>query len=188
MSSFQIAIIGEGGVGKSAMTIQFIQSTFCDEYDPTIEDSYRKQVQVDGEVCVIDIIDTAGQEEYACMRGQYMRGVDGYIVVYSVASRSSFEGVDSFRDEIRRARDEDDSIPMVLVANKCDIRGSERQVMAEEGSQKALQWRCAFLESSAKTRTNIDEAFFSTVRQIRQAQAKAGKVDKKKKRNGCTLF
>lgn len=53
-----------GGVGKSALTIQLIQNHFVDEYDPTIEDSYRKQVVIDGETCLLDILDTAGQEEY----------------------------------------------------------------------------------------------------------------------------
>ena len=51
-----------GGVGKSALTIQLIQNHFVDEYDPTIEDSYRKQVVIDGETCLLDILDTAGQE------------------------------------------------------------------------------------------------------------------------------
>jgi hypothetical protein len=63
-------VVGGGGVGKSALTIQFIQKHFVEEYDPTIEDSYRKQVTIDGEACLLDILDTAGQEEYASMRDQ----------------------------------------------------------------------------------------------------------------------
>jgi GTPase KRas protein len=55
------------GVGKSALTIQFIQSHFVDEYDPTIEDSYRKQCVIDEEVALLDVLDTAGQEEYSCV-------------------------------------------------------------------------------------------------------------------------
>ena len=57
-----------GGVGKSALTIQLIQNHFVEEYDPTIEDSYRKQVVIDGETCLLDILDTAGQEEYSATR------------------------------------------------------------------------------------------------------------------------
>jgi small GTP-binding protein len=86
--SYRIGVVGEGGVGKSALTMQFIQKFFLDEYDPTIEDSYRKQIQVDGEVCHLDILDTAGQEEYSCMRNQYMRGMDGFLIVYSITSRA----------------------------------------------------------------------------------------------------
>lgn len=80
------------GVGKSALTIQFIQSHFVDEYDPTIEDSYRKQCQIDAEPALLDVLDTAGQEEYSAMREQYMRTGEGFLLVYSITSRNSFEG------------------------------------------------------------------------------------------------
>jgi GTPase KRas len=69
---YKIVIVGGGGVGKSALTIQFIQSQFVDEYDPTIEDSYRKQCDIDGQVSILDILDTAGQEEYSAMRGSLL--------------------------------------------------------------------------------------------------------------------
>ncbi|KAJ8325798.1 Ras GTPase [Batrachochytrium dendrobatidis] len=68
MREFKLVVVGGGGVGKSALTIQFIQEHFVDEYDPTIEDSYRKQTVVDGEVAMLDVLDTAGQEEYSAMR------------------------------------------------------------------------------------------------------------------------
>ncbi|PVU87385.1 hypothetical protein BB560_006499, partial [Smittium megazygosporum] len=61
---YKLVVVGGGGVGKSALTIQFIQSHFVDEYDPTIEDSYRKQCVIDGETALLDVLDTAGQEEY----------------------------------------------------------------------------------------------------------------------------
>ncbi|KAH7970207.1 hypothetical protein HPB49_000859 [Dermacentor silvarum] len=64
MTEYKLVVVGAGGVGKSALTIQLIQNHFVDEYDPTIEDSYRKQVVIDGETCLLDILDTAGQEEY----------------------------------------------------------------------------------------------------------------------------
>ncbi|CEI96969.1 Putative Ras-like protein 2 [Rhizopus microsporus] len=61
---YKLVMVGGGGVGKSALTIQFIQSHFVDEYDPTIEDSYRKQCIIDSETALLDVLDTAGQEEY----------------------------------------------------------------------------------------------------------------------------
>lgn len=101
-----------GGVGKSALTIQLIQNHFVDEYDPTIEDSYRKQVVIDGETCLLDILDTAGQEEYSAMRDQYMRTGEGFLCVFAIDNMKSFEDIESYRGQIRRVKDADD-IPMI---------------------------------------------------------------------------
>lgn len=101
-----------GGVGKSALTIQLIQNHFVDEYDPTIEDSYRKQVVIDGETCLLDILDTAGQEEYSAMRDQYMRTGEGFLCVFAIDNIKSFEDIESYRGQIRRVKDADD-IPMI---------------------------------------------------------------------------
>jgi small GTP-binding protein len=64
MIEYKLVVVGTGGVGKSALTIQLINHMFMDDYDPTIEDSYRKQVEIDGTTCLLDILDTAGQEEF----------------------------------------------------------------------------------------------------------------------------
>ena len=101
-----------GGVGKSALTIQFVQSTFIEEYDPTIEDSYKKLVVIDGETCRLDILDTAGQEEYSAMRDQYMRTGDGFLCVFAIDNMKSFEDIELYRGLIRRVKDADD-IPMI---------------------------------------------------------------------------
>ncbi|XP_061555598.1 GTPase KRas isoform X2 [Phycodurus eques] len=93
MTEYKLVVVGAGGVGKSALTIQLIQNHFVDEYDPTIEDSYRKQVVIDGETCLLDILDTAGQEEYSAMRDQYMRTGEGFLCVYAINNTKSFEDV-----------------------------------------------------------------------------------------------
>ncbi|CAF89306.1 unnamed protein product, partial [Tetraodon nigroviridis] len=69
----------------------------CDEYDPTIEDSYRKQVVIDGETCLLDILDTAGQEEYSAMRDQYMRTGEGFLCVFAINNTKSFEDIHQYR-------------------------------------------------------------------------------------------
>ena len=107
-----------GGVGKSALTIQLIQNQFEEEYDPTIEDSYRKQVVIDGETCRLDILDTAGLEEYSSMRD--MRAGEGFLIVFAVNNPESFEAISQYREQIKRVK-EVEEVPMVIVANKCDL-------------------------------------------------------------------
>merc|ERR1711939_1283746 len=121
---YKLVVVG-GGVGKSALTIQFIQSHFVDEYDPTIEDSYRKQCPIDEEVALLDVLDTAGQEEYSAMREQYMRTGEGFLLVYSITSRNSFEEISQFHQQILRVKDRD-YFPVIVVANKADLE-FERQ-------------------------------------------------------------
>ncbi|KAI9358597.1 hypothetical protein DFJ73DRAFT_144968 [Zopfochytrium polystomum] len=162
---YKIVVVGGGGVGKSALTIQFIQSQFVDEYDPTIEDSYRKQCQIDSEFSILDVLDTAGQEEYSAMREQYMRSGEGFLLVYSITSRSSFDEIFQFHAQILRVKDRD-WFPVVLVGNKADLE-SERQVGIAEGRDAARSFQCTFLETSARHRVNVDEAFYALIRSIR---------------------
>jgi len=166
LREYKLVVVGGGGVGKSALTIQFIQSHFVDEYDPTIEDSYRKQCVIDDEVALLDVLDTAGQEEYSAMREQYMRTGEGFLLVYSITSRNSFEEISTFHSQILRVKDKD-YFPVVVVANKCDLE-YERQVGGHEGRELAQHFGCRFIETSAKQRINVDEAFSNLVREIRK--------------------
>ncbi|KAK6539765.1 Ras GTPase [Orbilia ellipsospora] len=163
---YKLVVVGGGGVGKSCLTIQLIQSHFVDEYDPTIEDSYRKQCNVDDEVALLDVLDTAGQEEYSAMREQYMRTGEGFILVYSITSRTSFEEISQFQSQILRVKDKD-FFPLVVVGNKCDLE-TDRQVSTQEGRSLAESFGCPFMETSAKARINVDECFYELVREIRK--------------------
>ncbi|KAJ3435814.1 ras-like protein rasd [Anaeramoeba flamelloides] len=186
MTEYKLVVVGGGGVGKSALTIQLVQSHFVDEYDPTIEDSYRRQVVIDEETCLLDILDTAGQEEYSAMRDSYMRAGEGFLIIYAINSRNSFDEVSSFREQITRVKDSDD-VPMIIVGNKNDLE-NERQVSQGEGTDLAKSFNCPFIETSAKTRTNVEEAFFGLVREIRKIKfgTKEENVEntKKKKKGG----
>nr|ODN88262.1 Ras-like protein [Cryptococcus depauperatus CBS 7841] len=174
----QILIERVLGVGKSALTIQFIQSHFVDEYvrytdsSNIHEDSYRKQCIIDEEVALLDVLDTAGQEEYGAMREQYMRTGEGFLLVYSITSRSSFEEVSTFHQQILRVKDKD-YFPVVVVANKCDLE-YERQVQPHEGRDLAKRFNAQCIETSAKQRVNVDEAFIAVVRAIRRYQKESG--------------
>merc|ERR1711997_787729 len=88
--------------GKSALTIRLVTNNFLEEYDPTIEDSYRKSVVIDEKACLLDILDTAGQEEFSSMQDQWMREGQAFPVVYSITSRPTFDEAIIMREKILR--------------------------------------------------------------------------------------
>ncbi|KHJ90084.1 Ras family protein [Oesophagostomum dentatum] len=108
---------------------------FVEEYEPTKADSYRKKVVLDGEECSIDILDTAGQEDYSAIRDNYYRSGEGFICVFSILDMDSFEATTEFREQILRVKNSDNSIPIVLVGNKADLR-EERVVPVEMARQR----------------------------------------------------
>jgi len=196
MSLCKIVILGDGGVGKSCITIQLTQNIFVSEYDPTVENSYRKQVVVDDEPMMLDILDTAGQEDYSILRDQYIRTGQGFLIVYSITSAVTFKGVPDLRQKILGVKDEEE-YPMILVGNKCDLE-KERSVSVAEGQELAKSFSIPFFETSAKARINIEECFYELVREIRRWNAETGPSEpnsenpappkKAKKKGGCLLL
>eukprot|EP00842_Homolaphlyctis_polyrhiza_P004321 jgi/Hompol1/4890/HPOL_001033-RA len=170
MREYKLVVLGSGGVGKSALTVQFVQSIFVEKYDPTIEDSYRKQVEIDGQQCMLEILDTAGTEQFTAMRDLYMKNGQGFILAYSITSQATFNDLVELREQILRVKDSDKArVPMVLVGNKCDLE-DDRVVSKTEGQSLASQWGgCTFLETSARKKINVDEVFFDLVRQINKS-------------------
>jgi len=188
---YKIVIVGGGGVGKSAITIQFIQGLFVEDYDPTIEDSYRKTCTIDGLVTVIDILDTAGQEEYAAMRDTYIAGGESFLLTYAINFVHSYEETASFYKQILRIKD-CESYPIILVGNKCDL-DKQRQVPEDQARQQAKQWKVQFFETSAYLKVNIEEIFFEAVREIRRYDAQQELSKNKSQRTttkkpSCALF
>lgn len=182
---YKLVVLGGGGVGKSALTIRLVTDNFLQEYDPTIEDSYRKQVVIDDQTALLDILDTAGQEEYSSMQDQWMREGKGFLLVYSIVSRRTYDEISLFKEKILRAKD-CDKVPMVLVGNKCDLE-DEREVTIEEGKALAEEWGCPFMEVSAKNKIKNDDCFFDVVREIRALEKPdTGKKGPKKSR--CAIL
>ncbi|KAM4571906.1 ras-related protein Rap-1b isoform 1-T1 [Fundulus diaphanus] len=207
MREYKLVVLGSGGVGKSALTVQFVQGIFVEKYDPTIEDSYRKQVEVDAQQCMLEILDTAGTEQFTAMRDLYMKNGQGFALVYSITAQSTFNDLQDLREQILRVKDTEDeqtrhtrrkreeyghtspecfNVPMILVGNKCDLE-DERVVGKEQGQNLARQWNnCAFLETSAKSKINVNEIFYDLVRQINRKTPMEKK--KTKKKSSCTLL
>ncbi|KAJ9063528.1 RAS2 protein [Entomophthora muscae] len=174
---YKIVVLGDGGVGKT--------------YDPTIEDSYRKQIVLDDEACIFEVLDTAGQEEYTALRDQWIRDGEGFVLVYSVTTRTTFERVEKFRDQVTRVKDTD-SVPIVIVGNKCDAEDL-REVPKDEGKSNAERLGCQFIEASAKTSYNIEEPFYTVARMIRaerrgESAAAIEEPEPKKKKGKCNIL
>jgi GTPase KRas protein len=162
VTSVKLVVLGDGGVGKTALTIRLCLNHFIETYDPTIEDSYRKHAIIDDEPYLLEILDTAGQEDYTSLRSQWIREGDGFLVVYSTTSRSSFLRIHEFIQQITRVKDSD-RVPIVLVGNKLD-RINEREVSYEEGVELSRKLNCQFVETSAKTREGLEKAYHTAVR------------------------
>ena len=157
---YKIVMLGSGAVGKSAITVQMVSGHFLSSYDPTIEDSYRTTINVNNQDIILNILDTAGQEEFYALRDQYMRSGDGYIIVFSITSVTSFLEVNAIKEQLNIVLDSDDNtlIPIILVGNKCDLE-EYRQVQSSDAQRLADEWRVKYFETSAKNKTNINRIF-----------------------------
>lgn len=144
--------------------------------NPSIEDSYSTNRTVDGKTYRLDIIDTAGQEEYRDMLGSLFSAdstIDGYLLVYDITSRTSLENLEYFDELIQKnvesgLRPTGDPLPVKIVAgNKCDLADA-RTVSSAEGLAWAKAHGCGFMETSAKVMVNIEETFETLIRQVNQ--------------------
>ncbi|CAD6186694.1 unnamed protein product [Caenorhabditis auriculariae] len=181
MREFKVVVLGSGGVGKSALTVQFVSSTFIEKYDPTIEDFYRKEIEVDGQPCVLEILDTAGTEQFSSMRDLYIKNGQGFVVVYSITSQQTFHDIKTMRDQIVRVKGSE-SVPILLVGNKCDL-SHQRQVRTDEGLALAEYWSCPFTECSAKNNQNVNVTFAEIVREMNYVQNRS-----RQSKSCCTLM
>ncbi|KAI9268219.1 small GTPase superfamily [Phascolomyces articulosus] len=182
----KVIMVGSGGVGKSALTLQYMYGDFVEEYDPTKADSYRKKVVLDNQECQIDILDTAGQEEYAAIRDNYYRSGEGFLCVFSVCEHESLEHTQEFRDQILRVLD-DETVPFILVGNKVDL-AHLRKVENSEASQLANEWHCPYIETSAKTRQNVEQVYTTLMRQIRDRKLRQQKSNSPDKDSCCIIL
>lgn len=157
---YKVVMLGSGAVGKSAITVQMVSGHFLSSYDPTIEDSYRTTININNQDIILNILDTAGQEEFYALRDQYMRSGDGYIIVFSITSVTSFLEVNAIKEQLNMILDTDDNtlIPIILVGNKCDLE-EYRQVQSSDAQRLAEEWRVKYFETSAKNKTNINRIF-----------------------------
>ncbi|RKU44520.1 hypothetical protein DL546_006664 [Coniochaeta pulveracea] len=189
-----ITICGDGGAGKSSITLRLVRSQWTSEYDPTIEDSYSITRRIDGAIYHLSLTDTAGQEEYRGMWASSNLGADAFLLVYDITSRDSLDALQYFnelidmeadtrldnaaraiRAGVSPAEDTKTIPPVKIVAgNKCDLQES-RQVPASQGLDWARRRGCGFMETSARLEVNIEETFALIVRRVMEARRLAEK-------------
>ncbi|KIY72098.1 hypothetical protein CYLTODRAFT_440855 [Cylindrobasidium torrendii FP15055 ss-10] len=152
----KFAVLGARSVGKSSLVLQFIDNVWHENYYPTIEEHFNKTVTYNGAKYDCEVIDTAGQDSESILNAKHAIGIHGFVLVYSVTSRTSFDMIQVVYDKIIDFCGVTD-IPCVIVGSKVDL--TTRQVSAEEGQALAKTNKAAWVETSAKNNLNVAKVF-----------------------------
>ncbi|KAF2858165.1 rheb small monomeric GTPase RhbA [Piedraia hortae CBS 480.64] len=167
----KVAVVGSRSVGKSSLTVQFVEGHFVDTYYPTIENTFAKSVDYNDEDYALEIVDTAGQDEYSMLNSKHFIGIHGYMIVYSVASQHSFDMVRILRDKILNHLGAD-TVPIMMVGNKSDLSEVHRQISPTKGRELAKELGCGFIEASARYNRNVTQAFRGIVAEIEHGSSR----------------
>ncbi|OCT95636.1 GTPase RhebL1 isoform X2 [Xenopus laevis] len=173
----KIVMLGYPSVGKSSLALQFIKGDFPKDYEPTIENTWSKTFVMGSEEFELDVVDTAGQDEYSLLPQSFVFGIHGYIVVYSVACSRSFQIARAIHSILVDKRGKC-LMPIVLVGNKNDLPTHCREVKPEDGKKLAESWGAAFLEVSAKDPERCKLIFTKMIEEIDRVERSFGEEKK----------
>lgn len=187
LPEYKAVVVGASGVGKSALTIQLNHECFVEDHDPTIQDSYWKEVTLEHGGYVLNVLDTAGQPTHKALRDQCLAAGDGVLGVFALDDPSSLTQL----QQMRATWGPHYTRPLVLVGNKCDLVTTAGDAHAA-AIDLAKSWGAPFVETSAKTRQGVEEAFalliqeIQKVREVQEAMAKEAE-NKTKTRHQKTM-
>ncbi|XP_029786105.1 GTPase ERas [Suricata suricatta] len=170
LPEYKAVVVGASGVGKSALTIQLNHQCFVEDHDPTIQDSYWKEVALGHGGCILNVLDTAGQATHRALRDQCVAIGDGVLGVFALDDPSSLAQL----QQMRATWGPHHTQPLVLVGNKCDLVTTTGDAHAAAAAL-AKSWGAPFVETSAKTRQGVEEAFtllIQEIQKVREAMAK----------------
>lgn len=173
---YQLVMLGAPNAGKTALVKQLHPGYAPEAMDPMMQDSCRARLVVDRHPYMLDVVDNAEHDDYPELCDQLIRQADGILVIYSAASRESFNRVSGYPSMIMGARNRV-AVPVVLVGNDCDMI-SEREVAREEGMELAKRFGCEFVECSARTCVNVQRPFFKIVRLVREMKEREAQIRK----------
>lgn len=164
---YNIVLLGDLGVGKSALTVKYMTRRFIMEYDPCIEDTYTKLEDIEGQELSIHVMDTCDKEDSDPQR--YLRWADAFMVVYSITNRESFQTVRKYLETITQfLKTANKELPVAIVGNKIDLE-RYRQISKEEGASLAAEYECLFFETTAAEEFEyVEDIFHGLVHEIQR--------------------
>ncbi|XP_035667136.1 ras-related protein Rap-1A-like [Branchiostoma floridae] len=166
MKQVRLVVLGAGGVGKSSLVSQFMRGVFNTFYEPTVEECYRHFLHLpDGNMHCIEILDTGGTHQFPAMQELNIKTAHGFIIVYSIDDAESFKEAHKLRKLVVNVKGTE-NIPLVMVGNKSDL-AVDREVQKDEAVTAAREeWRCPFLETSAKYNRNVYDIFLALLNSV----------------------
>lgn len=161
---FKLLLIGDSGVGKTCLLFRFSEDSFNTTFISTIGIDFKiRTIELEGKRVKLQIWDTAGQERFRTITTAYYRGAMGIMLVYDICNEKSFENIKNWIRNIEEHASSD--VEKMILGNKCDMT-DRRQVSKDRGEKLAIDYGVKFMETSAKSSLNVEEAFYTMGRDI----------------------